>query len=399
MIQLGSGDWFYNTLIWVLFFVLAFFYPKMLLTQILLRLGKTANLLDSFTNRGKEVVLKKISKKPSKEVKEKIQNFLEFFAIEPVNLDPYGIVKKIEHIVNQEEKRFKYFVKKIAGGLTEDEQADVMMGISADMSLYQMAKIIKHYIELIKKTKSYQLGVILQMQLPLIEKMSRALFKGVEALTNGQPIGDSVGPLVAAHFIKGKTREIEEDIVMGKTMIGRKKVLVVKPRGPGARLGKIGKAVDKLVKRYRTAKIITIDAAAKLESEKTGSVAEGVGVAMGGVGVDRAYIENIAVKKDIPLDSYIIKMSQEEAIMPMRMEVLNAVRDVVNRIKENIKDTKEKGVIILVGVGNTVGIPNNRDLDKVYETIRRNAILLKKWEEEEKRRQKELTGPWLPFGI
>ena len=53
----------------------------------------------------------------------------------------------------------------------------------------------------------------------------------------------------------------------------------------------------------KIAKIITIDAAAKLEGERTGTIAEGVGVALGGIGVDRTYIENVAVKRKIPLDS------------------------------------------------------------------------------------------------
>ncbi|MEM5791087.1 MAG: DUF1512 family protein, partial [Candidatus Aenigmatarchaeota archaeon] len=300
------GDSLTNIIWFLLFIILAFLYPRIMIAQMLFKLEQTAQMLEDFTLKAKNIVIKKISKKPKKDLKDAISNFLEFFMIEPVSLDPFGIVKKIEHIVNLSEKRFNYFVSRVAPRLNPEEKANLVMGLSGAISLNQIAKIVRHYVELIRKTKNLQLALILQMQLPLVEKISKALLKGTEALTNGWPVGDSVGAFVAAHLIgKEKVKEIEEDTIMAKKRIKRKEVYIIKAKGPGGRLGKLGRAVEKIVKREKVAKIITIDAALKLEGEKTGSMAEGIGVAIGGVGVDRAYIEEIASKKNIPLDSLI----------------------------------------------------------------------------------------------
>lgn len=379
---------------------MVFFYPRLLITQMLWRLDQSARLLEEFTANAKRIVVKKISKKPSQKLKEAINNFLEVFTIEPVSLDPYGIIKKLEHIANLSEKKFKYFAKSVAPHLDVESQANLMMGLSGAVSLNQVSKIIRHYVEMVRKTKNLQLAMVIQMQLPLIEKIAKALLRGTEALTNGWPIGDSVGSLVAAHLIGNlKTKEIEEDTLLARKKIKGKNVFIIKAKGPGGRLGKLGRAVEKLIKRQKIAKIITIDAAAKLEGEKTGSIAEGIGVAIGGIGVDRAYIENIATKKEIPLDSIIIKMSQEEAIMPMKKEILDSIPKVLKIVEENIAKTKQKGNIIVVGVGNSCGIGNDEKAARqAEEQVKKIAKMMKKREEEEKKKEKKFSD-WFSFGI
>ncbi|MGC9059035.1 MAG: DUF1512 family protein [Candidatus Aenigmatarchaeota archaeon] len=377
----------------IIFFFMMFFYPRMLLYQLIARFSKTAELLDNLSKRGKEKIVSKI-KNDKKEVREKINNFLEFFVISPVSLDPFGIVKKFEHLLNLEENRFKYFVDRIAKDLNEEEKWNLISALSAEMTIHQLSKTVKHYIKLIEKTKSYQLGLILQMQLPLVEKFSKSLYKATEALIDGIPIGDSVGPLLAASFMKNEAKEID-NMVYSIEKFNGKTLIVMKAKGPGARIGKIGRAVEKIVKKYKVEKIITVDASLKLESERTGEIAEGIGVAIGGIGVEKAIIEEIATKKKIPLDSYIIKMSQEEALLPMKEEILDAAFEVKKRIEENLKESKEK-VILLVGVGNTSGIPNSNRLEEVTEKIKENSKKIKEWEEEEKRKEEK---SWFSFGI
>ncbi len=382
------GDSITNIVWFLLFILLAFLYPRLMIAQMLFKLEQTAQMLEDFTLKAKGIVIRKISKKPKKELKDAISNFLEFFMIEPVSLDPFGIIKKIEHIINLSEKKFKYFVSRIAPKLNSEEKANLVMGLSGAISLNQIAKIVRHYVELIRKTKNLQLAFILQMQLPLIERISKALLKGTEALTNGWPVGDGAGALVAAHLIgKEKVREIEEDTVIAKRKIKNKQVYILKAKGPGGRLGKIGRAVEKIVKRERIAKIITIDAALKLEGEKTGEIAEGIGVAIGGIGVDRAYIEEIASKKNIPLDSIIIKMSQEEAIQPIRKEILASIPKVLEIVERNIEETKEKGKILIVGVGNTAGIGNSKKEAEEAEILAKKVLVKEKLEEKKEKRK------------
>jgi hypothetical protein len=386
-------------LIWfILVFIMMFLYPVMMLQYVLARLQQTLDLISGFSSEAKKMILRTVSKKTKKNVKEAIDNFLEFFMIEPVSLDPYGIIKKIEHISNLSEEKFKHFVQSIVPNSDAEFQANLSMGLASALSLYQIEKLIRHYVELVKKTRNSQLGLILQMQLPMVERLSRALLYGTEAFTNSWPIGDAFGVLVATKLIgNSKGREIEKDTIVVRKRIRGKDVFIVRAKGPGGRLGKLGKAVEKLVKKYKVKKIITVDAAAKLEGEKTGTIAEGIGVAIGGIGVDRSYIENIATSKNIPLDSFVVKMSQEEAISPMPLEVFKAVDPTVKRIEENIASSK--GPIIVVGVGNSCGIGNDeKSLKEVEDLIKKNARMMKKREEEEKKKAEKIS--WFrPFGF
>jgi len=365
--------------IFFLFILLPLLQPRIYLAQALWRLEQSSTMLEEMTKSGKNIVIRKISKKPVKELQDVVNNFLEFFMIEPVSLDPFGIIKKLEHMTVLEEKKFKYFVKSIAPNLDTESQWNLVMGLSGAITLNQITKIVRHLTELVRKTKNWQLGMLYTMQLPLVESVAKALLKGTEALTNGWPIGDCIGNLIGAHLVGNeKIKEIEEETLLARRKIKGKEVLLIKSKGPGGRLGKLGKAVEKLVKREKIAKIITIDAAAKLEGEKTGSIAEGIGVAIGGIGVDRAYIENIAVQKNIPLDSVVIKMSQEEAIQPMKEEILSTSSKVLKLVEDNIEKTKEKGKIIVVGVGNSSGIGNNKkDAEETEKRAKRILQFLK----------------------
>lgn len=342
------------------------------------------------SDKGKKTVLKKISKKPDSKLKRSVNRFLEFFVISPVSLDPYGVVKKLEHLVDLEKDRFKYFVNQVAPKLSSEEQANTMMGLSGAISLYMLSKLVRHFVELIKKTKSINLAMILQMQLPLIERLARALLHGTEALANGWPVGDTIGAYTAAALIgDSKTIEADDETVVCRKKYKKRDIIIVKAKGPGGRVGNPGRVVERIVRKGNIAKIITIDAALKLEGEKTGTIAEGVGVAIGGIGVEKTYIENIAVKKNLPLDSIIIKMSQEEAITPMKKEILDSVPIVTQALDASIDRTKERGKIIVVGVGNTSGVGNNKkDVEKANEVIKQNIRRIKSLARKKKKKFK-----------
>ncbi|MEM5793810.1 MAG: DUF1512 family protein [Candidatus Aenigmatarchaeota archaeon] len=369
----------------LIFVVLPIVYLRLNYFQIVWRMEEIARAIDSYLAKAEEIIMRKITKKPSKELKESIRHFLEFFTIEPVKLDPYGIISKFEHISNLAEERLNYFVNQIASQSDAETKANLVMGLSGAMSLNFLSKVVKHYLGLIKKTKNFQLGLIFQFNMPLIERVSKALLYGTEALTNGWPIGDAIGNLIGASLVEnGRLIKIEKDTLLAKRRIKGKDVYIIRAKGPGGRLGKLGKAVEKVTKREKIAKIITIDAALKLEGEETGSVAEGIGVAIGGIGVDKAYIENIAVKKRIPITTIVIKMSEEEAIQPMKKEILAAKEKVLKLVEEEIARTKEKGKIIVVGVGNSCGIGNNRK--EVEESEKKIKEVIKLIEEREKKK-------------
>lgn len=353
----------------------------------MMQLESGVNEMEDMSNKAEEIVLKKINKNPDKKLKKKVKGFMEFFAIPPIDMDPYGIVKKFDHIINLEKDRFNYFVSQVAPNTGKEDQANIVMGLSASMSLYQITKIMRHYIELIKKTKSYNLALILQMQLPLIQRIAKALFSGTEALASGWVIGDGIGPYIVSSLMEDNIEETDEETVVSRKKQNGKDIVIIKAKGPGGRTGNPGRVLESLSKKEKIAKIITIDAAAKLEGEKTGSIAEGIGVAMGGIGVERYQIEDVAVKNKIPLDSIIVKMSQEEATMAMKKPVLEAVPQVLDILKETIDRTKDKGTIVVIGVGNTSGVGNSlKDSKRAEVEIKKTAEKIEKKEKEERRR-------------
>lgn len=387
---IGGGDnwisWVIMLAFWGVFF---FFYPRLMLHQIMWKIERTAEELEAMSDNAKKFLINEISKTPDKKIKDSVANFFEFFVIPPVSLDPYGIVKKFDVIIQNEKQRFRYFVNQVAPKMDEEKKTNIQMGMAGGIELHMIAKIIRHYVELIKQTKSYQIALIIQMQLPLVERIAKAVFKGTKSLARGEPVGDGLGPLVVANLIgTSKTKEIEEDILMAEVKIENRKCFVMKAKGPGGRLGRPGKAVEKIVLRNKITRIITIDAAAKLEGEKTGSVAEGVGVAMGGPGVERSYIEDVAVKNNIPLDSIIVKMKPEEAIMPMRKAIKDALPQVMTRIKDSLARTKKGENVIIVGVGNTSGVGNSKShADKTNKWVDEHEKKIKRMKKKHQKKE------------
>jgi hypothetical protein len=343
-----------------MFILLALLYPRLMVRQILFKLDRAAHQLEEMSMESKRRITRYIARRPRARLRKRVANFFEFFIISPVSLDPYGLIQKLEHVILLSEQRFKQFVREVAPHLDPERQANLRMSLATGISLYNLAKLLRHFVELIKKTGSMQLALIVQMQLPLIRRLSKALVAGTEAIMRGWPIGDSIGSLIGAHLIgNARFKEIMEDTIMARRRIKGRKVIVLKARGPGSRIGRLGRAVERLVKRRKVAKIIMIDAATKLEGERTGAVARGIGAAIGGVGVDRAFIEEVATKKGIPLESVIIKLSREEGIQPMRSEILAARRSAIEMVEEIIYNTPKDGDILVVGVGNSVGVGND----------------------------------------
>ena len=378
-----GGDWV-SWLVWIIFFMVFFmFYPRLMVSQIMWKLESSARRFEEMSANSRKFLTSEISKKPSKETRESIDRFYEFYVIEPVSLDPYGIVKKLDYIIKNEKDRFKYFADQIAPHMDEERRANIQMGFAAGIELHMVAKIVRHYVELIKKTKSYQIAMIIQMQLPLIERVAKALHAGTKALAKGEPIGDGIGPWMVVK-LSGDERAVEikdDEMMMAEKKIDGRRVFLMKAKGPGGRVGSPGKSVEKVIKKHKIARMITIDAAAKLEGEVTGSVAEGVGIAMGGPGVERSYIEDAAVRHNIPMDSIIVKMSPEEAITPMRKKMLKALPKVEDSVKRSISRTKKNDRIIIIGVGNTNGVGNSRkDAEKTSDWVDKyeRSLLAKK---------------------
>lgn len=371
----------------ILLFVLIFLYPRLYIWQMILRLETQVRELEGYARAARSAVVRKAAgKKPSGQLRQAVERFMSFFVIEPVSLDPYGIIKKLEHVVDESERRIELFVNQIAPRFSAQEKANIRFGLIGAVGVTQIFKIIRHYLITIKKTNNLQLAMLLQMIMPVLTKLAKANLKATEAFVRGIPIGDAIGPLVAANLKTKIGKRIAKEVIVSNERVSGKRTIIMKAEGPGAALGKLGSAVESLARRRAIDHIITIDAAGKLEGERTGEVAEGVGVTMGGIGVEKSKIENVAVRYGMPLDGVAIKMAPEEAPVPMKKLIFRSAREAQRIVERLIKETKHRRILV-IGVGNTCGIGNTKkDVKDLEERIKKIWVLQAIEEEEERRR-------------
>jgi hypothetical protein len=345
------------------FVFLIFLLPWLLRIRIISGITKSTLELENMVEESKGLLIKlsKEEGKPVLDQTETINDFMEFFVVPPVNLDPYGIVNKFEKLLDLSEDRFKQMVKAIAPMADEETKANIVMTLKATLGINGVAKQVRHNLELAKKTGNLQILLSLRMSLPLIMRIVKAQFEGTKAFSEGKPIGDGLGPLVAGMLMTDyKTVEtnVKEDIYVVKKIMDERKLIIARAKGPGARVGKVGKVVRSILENENIDKIITVDAAVKLEGEETGKVAQGIGVVIGGLGVEKWAIEEEIVKRNLDIDAIIVKMSPEEAISPMNQKIADSTSHALELVNKSILNSPDDINILVVGVGNSCGIKN-----------------------------------------
>ena len=366
-----------QVLSFLLFFAMIFFLPKLMVWQANRRMNSAILDLKAYHNDAEEYFLENM--KPVENYEEKYRSMKNFQFSQPTSLDPAGMVGRLENVLDASEHKFKRFVRKNADTEDEEELADLNMAFKGVMGTHQMKKIVEHFQKLVNKTQNFQLVGLIQMMLPIYTELAESQKGATRAFADKAPIGDAIGPMVAAKMITEEPEEISEDIVHSKEELKDQEVHVVKSRGPGARLGKYGEAMEKLAEENDLEAIVTVDAASKFESEETGTVNEGVGVMMGGPGVEKSKIEEVATEHDIPLEGIVIKQSAPEASKPMKKEIFDAWKPAKKKAESIVEEFD--GDVAVVGVGNTCGIGNTREATNgVHNKLRK---YWKEYEQEE----------------
>jgi hypothetical protein len=209
-----------------------------------------------------------------------------------------------------------------------------------------------------KKQNNYPMILPLQMILPFIMEQAEALKDAVPAFKQGQPIGDGIGPLVVGEMmLNTEKQKAEFETVYSESEFEGRKLILLKAEGPYATVGRPGEATESLVEKYKPDIIVMIDAALKFEGEDSGTVAQGFGAAIGGVGTDRFKIEEVATKLTIPVFSIVVKQSVNDAITLMKKEIAVQAENVKRQVHEMIIDNTESGqTALVIGVGNTLGV-------------------------------------------
>ena len=289
-----------------------------------------------------------------------IDRFLEYFTILPVDLDPNGLVNKLDHIMRTRDDRVRAEIKKLCLGAGDQEISKIENILEAATALNLIYKVVRHYYLMGKRTTSMFVLVQLQMVMPILLEEAEALQKAISAFKRGQPIGDGIGPMVVGKMMFGKEKKLAaRETVYSEDEYKGRKLYLLKAEGPAGTVGRPGEAITRLIGDLgiKIDTIIMIDAALKLEGENTGEVAEGIGVAIGGIGVEKYQVEEVASRFNIPIYAIIVKQSVQDAITIMRKEIANAFERVTNTVYSVIEDrTSEGQSVMVIGVGNTIGV-------------------------------------------
>ena len=361
----GTGDsisQILSILFYVVFIVFLFYGQRIQMYVMIREVEGSLYKLKYIKEEGRKITIETIKEigKPQTDPSARVDRYLEYFTISPQSMDPAGIVYKLDHILDVRDTRLKDEVKLMAPASDEVQINNLENTLEAAMALNFIYKVVRHYYIQGKKTLSLYIIMQLQMILPLVMKEAEAYASALKAFAYGQPIGDGAGPLVAAKLMHGyETRKLPKDCVVATVPIEGRTAFIIKAEGPGGNVGKPGDAVKAVVDENdgKIASVIMIDAGLKLEGEIVGEVAEGIGAAIGGPGVDQYKIEDAVVKHQIPINAVIVKEDIGDAVSPMRKEIADSTDKVIERVKNVILErTKEGDKVIIVGVGNTIGI-------------------------------------------
>jgi hypothetical protein len=290
----------------------------------------------------------------------RVDNIINYVTIMPVDMDPSGVIRKIEHLANTSDDRVRKEIARLMKGADSVSLSVAQNLVEIAGGLSMMHKVIRHYYLTGRKTHSYATLLQLQMSLPLIMKQAEELLKATDSIKSAKPIGDGVGPLVASKFIGDAPKEgIAKDTILAKTTVKGRQLYVIKAEGPMGYVGQPGVAIRKVVEEMKAPLkvIIMVDAAAKLEGEDTGEIAEGVGAAIGGIGVEKFQIEEVATKHGIPLYAVLVKEGEEDVMSTMKKEIADGADKAAEAVTRTIEENSNEGdVVLLAGIGNTLGV-------------------------------------------
>jgi hypothetical protein len=349
-------------LIWIVPIIIFVFYGQRIQLEITSgEIKKGIKKLEGYKIESRNELINYIKKNmdPKDDPTKKIDRFLDYFTIMPVNMDPTGIVGKVRHIVRAREDYTREHVKSLSPNIGKMELTKIQSMLEIATTLQMIYKVINHLFLTAKKQNNYPLILPLQMMLPFIMEEAEAMQKAIPAFKTGQPIGDGIGPMVVGKMMLETKKElIAFETVFSEAMYDGRKLFLLKAEGPNSTVGRPGDAVELIVSKNKPDVIIMVDAALKMEGEESATIAQGFGAAIGGIGTERFQIEEIATTNHIPIFAIVVKESVKDAITLMTKEIAEKADEVRSQIYEMIHtNTKPGQSVLLIGVGNTMGVP------------------------------------------
>ncbi len=347
----------------IVFIIFIFFFSsKLQAFRTTRHLSKALTKIGGMRDKAKQEIISSLPKDKAndKNANARLDRLLQFFVIRPSSMDPAGITKRFEHILDNTDQRVKDEIKAITPEANEQQLQNLQNLVEVTQELNKMYKVVRQYYIIGKKRGSPYSMVEIEMQLPNLLEEAEAYIAFTDAFKEGKPIGDGIGPLTAYKLMAEKEKfDVAHETVAAETTFEGRRLIVTKAKGPGGSVGKTGDAIQKLIETNngKVSLIIMVDAALKLEGEESGTVTEGIGPAIGGPGIDQYKIEEAAAKFKVPIYAVVVKQSIKEVLAPMTPVITKAADEVLVSLKRAIIErTKENDTVIIVGVGNTMGV-------------------------------------------
>ena len=348
-------------LIWILPVIIFVFYGQRI--QLIIssnEIKKDIGKLDEYTTSTKKDFLNYVKNNLSykSDPSKKLDSFFDYFTIMPVDMDPNGIILKINHLVRSREDFIRLQINTMFSDLSSVELSKLQNLLEIVTTLQLFHKYTRHLYLTAKKQKNFPLILPLQMMIPFIMEEAVALKDAMPAIKNGQPIGDGIGPMIVGEMMLDTKKEPAAfETVWSKTTFEDRDLFLLKAEGPNATVGRPGAGLEKITSIKKPDLIIMIDASLKLEGEDSASIAKGFGAAIGGIGTERFKIEEIATNNKIPILALVVKQSIHEAITLMTKEIADSAQTVKDELYEMIREnTTTKQSVLVIGVGNTIGV-------------------------------------------
>ena len=291
-----------------------------------------------------------------------VDKAVNYFVISPVDIEPTDIIRRMENVFKTREQRIEGLVEKALEKASKYQRSITETAMEISGALTFVFKYVRHLLLTGQKTNNWVLIMQLEMLMPQILRQAKSYRKALDVFMEGKPIGDGAGPLTVFRLAGfSEPKEIAKDTVYFETSIKERKTYLVKASGPESNVGHPGIGVENLIEKLvengeKIGLIITVDAALKLEGETTGEIAEGAGAAIGDPGPEKIRIERTATKHGLPLHAIVVKMSMEEAISTIKKEVAESIDKVVARIEELAENIDKNKIIVIAGIGNSVGV-------------------------------------------
>ena len=170
---------------------------------------KDIEKLEQYTTSTKKEFLKYVKNNltTSSDPEKKLDSFFDYFTIMPVDLDPNGIISKINHLVRSREDFIRLQINNMFKDLSSVELSKLQNLLEIVTTLQLFHKHTRHLYLTAKKQKNFPLILPLQMMIPFLMEEAEALKDAMAAIKRNQPIGDSIGPMIIGELMLDTKKE------------------------------------------------------------------------------------------------------------------------------------------------------------------------------------------------